>query len=67
MDFFHMAPWCSWWLTLFLPALHVGIFQGGGVKNWSNLLADNSKKLPMGGGKGSKNIKICQRPKWMVP
>ena len=42
-------------------------FLGGGVKTWSNLLADNSKKLPTGGGKGSKNIKICQRSKWMVP
>ena len=21
MIFFHLPPWCSWWLTLFLPAL----------------------------------------------
>ena len=42
-------------------------FRGEGVKNWSNLPTDSSKKLPKGGELGSKIVKICRRLKWMVP
>ena len=40
--------------------LDVGIFKGGVVKNWSNLLTDSSKKLPTEGGRrGQKSGKFA--------
>ena len=39
---------------------------GGGVKNWSKLLTDSTKKLPTW-GRGVKIQKNCQRRLWMVP
>ena len=33
----------------------LAFFRGGGVKNWSNLLMDISKKLPSQGGRGQNS------------
>ena len=40
---------------------------GGGVKNWSKLPTDSTKKLPTWGMWVSKIRKNCRRRLWMVP
>ena len=37
------------------PFMTSAFFRGEGVKNWSNLPTDSSKKLPTEGGRGQKS------------
>ena len=45
----------------------VGNWEGGGVKNWSKLPTDSTKKLPTWRRGVSKIRKNCRRHLWMVP
>jgi hypothetical protein len=45
----------------------VGNWEGEGVKNWSKLPTDSTKKLPTWGREGGvKNPENCRRRLWMV-
>ena len=57
-------------MAAFLGAVHKRRRQlgvGGGVKNWSKLPMDSTKKLPTWARGVSKIRKNCRRRLWMVP
>ena len=57
------------WQVRHLGAVHKRLRQlgGRGVKNWSKLPTENTKKLPTWGTGVSKIEKNYQRRLWMVP
>ena len=46
---------------------NVGNWEGGGVKHWSKLPTDSTKKTVIMGEGVSKIQKNCRRHLWMVP